>query len=111
MRFLSASDDEVGGLHGAIRAERAERRRSAGRADESVEKELILRNNRFVGSDEEAAPSEHRSERSEPFDAASGASHSTQRAQASGAIKYGSRPRRAEEERADTLFRLRTTTK
>jgi hypothetical protein len=52
-RFLSASDDEVGGLHGAIRARDV---RAADLQDEPtkrVEKELILRHNRFVGSDED----------------------------------------------------------
>jgi hypothetical protein len=79
-RFLSASDDEVGGFDGAIRARDVRAADLQDKPTKSVEKELILRNNRFVGPMKTAAPASI---------AASGASHATQRAQASGAIKLG----------------------
>jgi hypothetical protein len=66
-RFLSASDDEVGGLHGAIRAREV---RAADLQEEPTNRmrtELIRRHGRFVGFDEDGG--------SPANIAASGASH------------------------------------
>jgi hypothetical protein len=78
--FSSASDDEVGGPQGAIRARDV---RAADLQEEPTKRlenrELTLRHNRFVGSDEDGG--------SPANIAASGASLQTQRALASGTIK------------------------
>jgi hypothetical protein len=60
-------------------APRCSRRRSAGGADETAEKEPVLQCSRFVGSDEDGGSTANI--------AASEASHQTKRAKASAAIK------------------------
>ncbi len=66
----SASDDEVGGLEGAVRAAAMFAPPICRRSPtKRVRLEKILRDSRFVGFDEDGGSSEHRSERSEPLDA------------------------------------------